>query len=268
MLIDGIYLDGKTSKRVKARLEVLLDQRSVHLHLDHDTLHSARLPIAFNTLNISPPLGNTPREISLSAGQLFITEDFNAIDEILKHQAPFSSNLIHKLESNLILVLFSTIATAALIGLLMTQGIPLAAKTIAFNMPEIASIKMASSLTILDKTLFDPSELEADKQESLRKLLSPYITSFSELHPILEFRQGMGANAFALPGGEIILTDDFVNLTDNDEELIAVFFHEMGHLQYKHIVRRAIQDSMITLLTIIITGDLDTVDMLDRKSVV
>ena len=52
-MIDGIYMDGKTSKRVKARLEVFLDYGTgLCLHIDREaeieTIH-----VMIDDLNIS-----------------------------------------------------------------------------------------------------------------------------------------------------------------------------------------------------------------------
>ena len=71
----------------------------------------------------------------------------------------------------------------------------------------------------------------------------------------------MKANALALPNGVIVFTDDFVNLTKTDDELIAVLFHELGHLTHKHMTQRIIQDAMLTIMVVFITGDVETLDI-------
>ena len=47
----------------------------------------------------------------------------------------------------------------------------------------------------------------------------------------LEFRysEGMGANAVALPSGLIIVTDQLVTASHQDDEIIAIMAHEIGH---------------------------------------
>ncbi len=59
----------------------------------------------------------------------------------------------------------------------------------------------------------------------------------------------------ALPDGHIIFTDAMVNLANQNEELIAIFGHEVGHLAHQHMLRRVIQDSMFTLVLVLVTGD-------------
>jgi Zn-dependent protease with chaperone function len=275
MSIKGSYLDGKTSKRVNARLEVSYfpghnpdqcqsDHTLIRLHIEGlDPGAHSPIKLEYGALKIESRLGNTPREIAFGQGQLFITHDNDAIDELIKaynQSSPIS--LLHKLENNLSLIFFATIATVVLSWSVVVYGIPASAKFIAHQLPEFTTEQLGSGLSILDETLFDPSELEASRQQEIRRLVTPYFEQYTALNPSLHFRSGMAANAFALPNGEIVLTDDFVNLTKNDEELLAVIFHELGHLKHKHMARRALQGSMITLLVIIITGDLDTFDLL------
>ena len=49
----------------------------------------------------------------------------------------------------------------------------------------------------------------------------------------LEFRHGgyIDANAFALPSGIIVMTDELVELAKSDDELISVLAHEIGHVR-------------------------------------
>jgi len=78
---------------------------------------------------------------------------------------------------------------------------------------------------------------------------------------VLVFRSGMQANALALPDGHMVFTDDLVNLIEDDNELLAILFHELGHLKHKHMVRRVLQNSMITLMVVFVTGDVDSIDL-------
>ena len=55
---------------------------------------------------------------------------------------------------------------------------------------------------------------------------------------VLLFRDGgkFGANAFALPSGKIIVTDQLASLL-NDEQIVGVLAHELGHVVYRHGMR-------------------------------
>lgn len=44
-------------------------------------------------------------------------------------------------------------------------------------------------------------------------------------------------NAFATPGGHILLTKGIIKCTENEEELAAVIAHEIGHIQLQHALK-------------------------------
>ncbi|PAJ75063.1 hypothetical protein CJF42_07085 [Pseudoalteromonas sp. NBT06-2] len=260
MLIDGIYLDGKTSKRHNARLEVVNDHKLTRIHL---TEQQQSLSFEFNQCNIESRLGNTPREIAFTDAQLFITNNNDDIDTFSQWQNNENKkSFLYHLENNIPLISVFTIAAILLLYSTIVYGIPSAAKVIDHNAPSFTSDKLFSSLDILDETVFEPSELSTKKQQRIRKLVAPYLANHHDLQPKLEFRSGMQANALALPNGVIVFTDDFVELAQSDNQLLAVLFHELGHLKHKHMTQRLLQDAMITLLVVFITGDVETFDLI------
>ena len=262
MIINGIYLDGKTPRRVKARLDVL-QRHSLDLHVLHEDRPPEKFQLDYSKIKIESKLGNTPREISFGDDQLFISDDHDGFDEFLNlHATSLWTGAIHKLESNLVLVLAATLTTLSIIWLTFTAGVPKSAEYIAYQLPSFTSDYFGSTLSVLDETLFDPTQLSSDKQLEIQALAKPYLQYDPSLNAKLVFRSSDSANAFALPEGHIVFTDDIVHLANNDQELLAILFHEIGHLKYKHLLRRALQDSMITLALILITGDLDTIDLI------
>jgi predicted Zn-dependent protease len=76
-------------------------------------------------------------------------------------------------------------------------------------------------------------------------------------HYKLEFRNApaFGANAFALPGGTIVITDNMVKLAQSPEEALAVLAHEIGHVELRHTLRSVLQNSAVAILAATITSD-------------
>jgi Zn-dependent protease with chaperone function len=68
----------------------------------------------------------------------------------------------------------------------------------------------------------------------------------------------LGANAFALPGGSIVVLDELVSLADNDQEILAVLAHEMGHISEKHALRQMLQASVVGLAMAWYIGDVSS----------
>ena len=75
MLIEGIYLDGKTSKRHMARLEVNNDHRITHIHLPEQQV----LSFEYQNYVVESRLGNTSREILFDDEQLFICDNHDLV---------------------------------------------------------------------------------------------------------------------------------------------------------------------------------------------
>lgn len=264
MKIKGYYLDGTTSQHYQAYLEFpQVEQAPLFLYIETQPDHIEKHPLEFSQLDIASRLGSVPREISFDDGQLFVTEDNNKVDQLIEYYGVRKKgDWLHKLESKLPFIIISLVLTIFLVSSFVIYGIPSIAKTIAYQMPAIMSDQFGNGIEILDKTVFEPSELDQTRQQEIQTLVAPYIATHQELNPHLYFRSGMGANALALPNGDIVFTDAFVKLAKNNEQLIAVFFHELGHLKYRHLMRRTLQDSMITLMVIFITGDVDSIDLM------
>ena len=260
-MITGYYSDGKTSTRLAARLEVV--SQSPAILMLRDTGNSAELQRSdLADIKISSRLGNIPREFVFADGGLFVSPQNQQIDTVLKTLKSDSGlSLIHRLESNIGLVL-SSVVLALLFGwLTVTQGIPRAADMMADNIPEVMAEQFDQQMTVLDSTLFDPSNLPDTEQERVRQLFQPYLDQHSQLNPKLHIRSGIGVNALAFPGGDIVFSDELIQRAANDQQLVSVLFHELGHLQHRHFLRRTLQDSMLVILLLFVVGDIESLDM-------
>lgn len=255
--IQGRYLSGKTSRDAQAELEVFSEQSLFVVTSDPD----ARIRVNMEDVKIASRLGNTPREIHLGEGRLFLTNDHEAVDRLAQSTRRGHSTWLHTLESNFLVIMLALVVTISLVSAFILYGIPKSAEYIAHNFPDFTVEKFSDGLLVLDETLFEPSKLEDQQKQRLEGVFAPILEAHSALNPRVFFRSGVGANAFALPNGEIVFTDELIALAEKDEELIAVLLHELGHLQHKHMARRAIQDVMMTLMALFIIGDIGSMDL-------
>jgi predicted Zn-dependent protease len=76
----------------------------------------------------------------------------------------------------------------------------------------------------------------------------------------IEFRAAPepGANAFALPSGVIVITDDLLKLAEDDREILGLVAHECGHVQGRHALRSVLQNSAVFVVIALITGDVSS----------
>lgn len=62
-------------------------------------------------------------------------------------------------------------------------------------------------------------------------------------------------NAFAIPGGHIVLTTGLLRAMRTPDELAAVFAHESGHAKRRHVIRSILRLTSLQLLLSLVAGD-------------
>jgi len=116
----------------------------------------------------------------------------------------------------------------------------------------------ASTLDSLDRFALKPSRLGLARQQELSEAYARLKTpADAQLKYRIVFRSSpeMGANAFALPDGNIVLLDELVDLTNDDNEILAVLAHERGHIERRHAMRMVLQSSVVGLVLAWYVGD-------------
>jgi Zn-dependent protease with chaperone function len=210
-------------------------------------------------LTFSARLGNMPRSIYLPDKRVCETQNNDAIDAVLKRLGrDRTGHWLHFFESKLRYLFAALIVTAGFSYLFVTYGLPALAKEVALNIPASLVYRIdLSTLSTLDKLLLQPSNLSQERQDALKEYFLKHVNTEQEWPKIKPlFRSGeVGANAFALPDGTIVFTDDLVALAKDDKELLSIFFHELGHVQKRHALRSVLQDASFYLLLTAITGD-------------
>lgn len=258
-MIEGRYSDGQSSKLVPAILHLQGEWVEVR-----DVKNKVLRRLALAQVTVTSRLGNTPRGIilgdatgSASVAQ-FESDDNDGIDALFAVSGAASS-LLHRLESHLGLIAGATIFTLAFVFWAVIYAVPNGATALAYSLPdELVSSAGNHTLDVLDATFLEPSELDATEQARIRAVLAPHVLK----GPVtLHFRQWV-PNALALPDGSIVFTDELIELADHDEELIAIAYHELGHVEHRHLLRRTLQGSVITIFLFVLTGDVASSDLL------
>lgn len=213
---------------------------------------------------VSDRLGNVERKLTLEDGSIFTTNDNDAVDQAFK---PFIKNnsFIHSIESNMSLVLVSLALIAGLTFSFFKWGVPWSSKAIAHALPmKTNELIGASTLEFLDEHIFEKSALDEARQNEIRdhfkSTLLPLDEQSDSINYKLHFRAweyfGEGIpNALALPSGDIIVTDKFVELSKSQDEIDSVLLHEMGHIVHRHSLQTLVQGTLVTVVVMMVTGD-------------
>src|SRR5690606_3269359 len=120
----------------------------------------------------------------------------------------------------------------------------------------------------LDDGLTEPSRLPVARQDEIRARFARMLERGGEdpAPGTLLFRSGVGigANAFALPGHVILVTDELVEAAAEveaavpDAALLGVLAHEYGHMRGHHLMRRLVKVSVLAVASSAIWGDIGT----------
>lgn len=259
--VRAFYYDGKTSGRTEVSLVFEVP----------DTLRAVgdgvEIVYALHTAEVEPRIGNSPRRIRLPDGALFESADNDTIDEWLEEGGEHrASRALHRWESTPKLIVAALALTVLTIWLGFQYGVPILAKQVAKRLPpETEKLLAVEAMESLDKYVFKPSQLPAARQAQLRGLFAEMARNVAGKSPLkLELRNGdgVGPNAFALPSGIVVMTDELVKLAKHDEEIVAVLAHEIGHVQEHHSLRNVLQSSISALLMTVWIGDVSSVTVL------
>ncbi len=264
-VIDGVFYRDASSASYRVTMNID-DAGNVSLKSAERVNFSESSYSCFSDLDISSRLGDTPRHIVFKNGDRFETNDNNSVDALLAcFQKSKINRFIHFLESRLLIVLSVAIFVITFVWGFVQYGVPAVANNIAEILPiESSQYLGQGAIDIMDRTVFDASELPTSRQQDLASQFQFYANNYPEYSFEFLFRKGgkIGANAMALPDGKIIFTDEMIALAENDNELIAILGHEIGHVVHKHILRRIIQDSMLTIIVVMISGDVSSASSL------
>lgn len=256
IVVRGVYYDGITSQETPADLEVY-DNGEVRW------AGAAGSGITVAQLRIAPRVGNIPRNVYFPDGAKFETEDNDAVDALARRwQLQRGGRFLHLLETHKRYIAAALVVVVISSWAFVQYGVPGLAKWAAFALPAEANSKIgAGALDILDKSIFAPTQLDAATRARItRRFKAMTADAPAGLNLHLEFRRGkaVGANAFALPSGTIVLTDEMVRLAKRQDELVSVLAHEMGHVVHRHGLRGVIQSSIVAVIIVTITGDVSS----------
>lgn len=254
MELSARYYDGRTSRACEVRLSFAADDTVSLLG------EGVSLRWRLSELDIADRLGNTPRSVELPNGGKCEVADNDALDAVLaQRRLAQKGGWLHRLESRWIYVVFAVLITGAFSWGTISHGIPWLAEHAAYALPHSVDRQLGQgTLKVLDRTLFSGSRLDEAHRAVLQqrfKAMTDGLPDANSYRLVFRHSKKVGANAFALPSGIVVVTDALVELSCSDDEVIAVLAHEVGHLEHRHSLRMVMQDSAVALLLATVSGD-------------
>jgi len=203
------------------------------------------------------------RVAHLAGGGSLVCDDGAAWDRWL-HDHGRRDGWVVRLQQSWPLVAVSFALLVVVVALLQMRGIPWAARAIVAAVPPSVDATFGdAALEALDRDWLKPTRLSEAEQSRIRtafeKALAARPPGSVPPHRLVFRRAALGPNAFALPGGTIVLTDALVRLVDGDiDMLVGVLGHELGHLRHRDGMRMVVQAAAIGTLASLVIGDFNT----------
>lgn len=218
-------------------------------------LHSKTQYFNWSEVECSELIGRLPLKISLPDGALIELPYSDELKKVLAVQM-HKGRFLEWFERRWLISLLSIIVLPLSLWVVYLWLVPVIAAHVAGKIPVTLEQQLGErALEYLDNEYFSSSRLNDNEKKHVLNVWNHLKLSSSYQ---LEFRRSdtLGANALALPGGTIVLTDDLVRLLHKDGELVAVIGHEIGHIDGRHMTMNLMQSGVLALIINWVVGDI------------
>jgi Zn-dependent protease with chaperone function len=253
-VLEGVLFDGRSAAAKPVRVAIAGGVLKVttpggELVLEH----------GLDVLIVTEAFASAPRQIGLPGGGVVEVADGAALTAALA-TAGRRPGLVDRLEARWRVALAAVVACVAVLVAAYVYGLPAAASWIARTLPASAEQRFGDGvLEILDGHFLRPTTLSEEEQRAAQariddaaRLGAPAVS-----HRLLFRSAGFGPsmNAFALPGGTVVLLDGLVRGTASDDRLVAVVGHELGHVARRHSMQAFLKSAGVGAAASLLWGD-------------
>lgn len=274
--IPASWFDGRSSRPQAVLVSLHPGPRGPSLHLHRPGQPAAEL------LKLESSQVGWPENWSTGRAPPAMMVDLRghgslAIEDAPRWRAACASaggreSLAQRMQTRWTVFLVVALVAAGAIGAFYRWGTPWAAAQLTRHVPlDWESGFSTRALQSLDRNWLQPSKLSAARQgqlrarfEALARQIVPGMRHYRGYMPrlTLSFRSGLGPNAFALPGGTVVMTDALVEaaakLGLDDDALAGVMAHEIGHVMYRHTMRLVVEQGVLNVGLGLALGDVSS----------
>jgi Zn-dependent protease with chaperone function len=253
-VLEGLLFDGRSAAATPVRIAIAGGVLTVTtpdgvLLLEHDLAR----------LTVTEAFATAPRQIGLPGGAAVEVADGPALTTALA-AAGRRPGLVDRLEARWRAALAAVVACVAVIVAAYVYGLPAAARWVAGKLPASAEQRLGDGvLEALDGNLLQPTTLSEEEQRAAQARVddAARLGAPAVRYRLLFRSAGFGpsTNAFALPGGTVVLLDGLVRGTASDDRLVAVVGHELGHVARRHSMQAFLKSAGVGAAASLLWGD-------------
>jgi len=249
--VDARYFDGRSSRPVPVRITVVGN----HAEIRGDGIE-LRAPVS--KLRISEPLKHAPRLLTLSDASYCEVDDNAAFAQLLSESGHRDSFIV-AWQNRWRAVLLAIFALMAVLFAGYRWVLPVAAELMADQVPLQWEERLGREATaFLEKRIFSSTQISSERRNALLERFAAIAPPDGRDYEIRFRNSNIGPNAIALPGGAIYVTDALIALAPDDDAIVGVLAHELGHIEHRHLMRRLFANAAVGAVTAVLIGDVST----------
>jgi Zn-dependent protease with chaperone function len=266
------WFDGRSTQAQAVRVSLAPGARGPTLQLRREAAPDDAIDFEYRQVGWPERWSErrAPRTLVVDLGDQGSLE----IDDVAQWQAALAAAgdrppLAQRMQTRWTVFLAVFVVAAAALGAFYRWGTPWAATQITRQVPLAWETDLSErALRDLDGSWLKPSKLPPERQAELRARfdalagqVTPDLRRYSGYAPrlSLQFRSGLPPNAFALPGGAIVMTDAMVESAARqklgDDALVGVLAHEIGHVVHRHTTRMVVEQGVLNVGLGLALGD-------------
>ena len=263
--LPATYFDGQSSHRHA----VMLDLRHGEWRLQGEAVER-RVPMT--QARLSDKLGNAPRQLHFDDGAYCLIADHAALESLLQAAGMRPHSAVSRLEAKWRYALASFVLIGVFFIAAYQWGLPWVADAVVQRLPAgLPALMDRQTMAMLDQYVLEPSALSSSRQQEIAGALAALRPTLGDTLPgfRLVFRksEAIGPNAFAMPGGTILLTDELVQLAEALQpqqpqqaltQILGVLAHEVGHVEHRHALRQFVQGTIVAAAVTWYLGDVSS----------
>ena len=271
-VLRGAWFDGRSSRARDVQVRLVPHAGGPSLALAPLDGGSAPPPLAHDAV-VWPEAWSSrraPRKVVVDLGahgslEIGDVAGWQAAVQAAGRNAPLAQRMQTRWSAFLLVF---AVAAGALLAF-YRWGTPWAATQLTRQVPLAWELGLSQRvLADMDASWLKASKLPAQRQADLRARfdalaaqVAPPLRRYGAYQPrlALHFRSGMPPNAFALPGGTIVMTDAMVEEAARrqlpDEALAGVLAHEIGHVMHRHTTRMLVEQGVLNIGLGLALGD-------------